>query len=270
MGKQSRRKRQRSKRPSSSTAAPPNVEEESPSTLLQKLRHADPQTRHAALIALTCTLLHPEQLSSSNNANRVVSSDILNAVRELVLNENLECAHAAAKCCANFVQFGHRRDKSQLTAGWVLVFFQRLVSCHQALTTTTTHQRKQWLAVTVQSLTALCALVEMNPLALEYISEASNTDTIEFVPLVISLVKFAKETLETASSMPRSQDQDEYIRELRYIRYESFIRHWMIIHECCKRGVPLTMQQRNGKPFIKRVHVHHFHLWLDFMPRDVS
>jgi hypothetical protein len=209
MGKQSRRKRQRSR------ARPTPTEQESPSTLLQKLRHSDSQTRHAALIALTCTLLHPEQLSCNNNNNnkskRVVSSDILNAVRELVLSNDLECAHAAAMCCVNFLQFGHRHDKDSLTAGWTLVFSQRLATCQEALSTLGT-TAKQWLALTVQCLMALCALVETNPLALDYIILDSNT-TVDNCAMLISLAKFAKETLQTTTTT-RTNDQDEYIRDI--------------------------------------------------------
>jgi hypothetical protein len=141
---------------------------------------------------------------------------MLNAIRELILHENLECAHAAATCCINFLQCGVKRDKNELTAGQTLILSQRLLQCQEAPSASHNNvpERKQWLAVTTQCLTALCVLVERNPLALPYTQKDENA--IHLVPLLLALVNFAKETFEAASAnnTSHSEEQDEYMQDI--------------------------------------------------------
>lgn len=205
MGKQSRRKRQRgNKRSSSHTTTTPD---ESSSTLLQKLRHSDARTRHAALAALNATLLNPDQLS--RQSKRVVSSQILEATRERVMDEDLECAQAAAGCLANYISFGSRQNKDELTAGWTLIFLERLKHCQEALVNPQQVQnRKQWLALTVQCQNALCVLIETNPEALERISGQA----LDLCRAMLGLLRFGQEQVESASDV--SEEEREYIQDI--------------------------------------------------------
>ena len=70
MGKQSRRKnrhRSNSRRPAEAARTDGT---ECSSTLVQKLRHADPRTRHASLTALSATLLNPDEVACSLQETR--------------------------------------------------------------------------------------------------------------------------------------------------------------------------------------------------------
>jgi hypothetical protein len=202
MGKQQRRKRQHNnngnkdnnKSASKNTsfkdeAAPP------PSTLLQRIRHADPRTRHAALAAVANTLLDPQQQLLS----KAVTPLLLQAIRERVLDSDLDVSQVAAACLANYVTLGSNNSSSSssssnssetMTAGWTLVFMGRLKQCHDNTSITlpmnhttsaatasnngkkkaqppisaiNTRVHKQWLALAVQCLRTLCSLVENNP-----------------------------------------------------------------------------------------------------------
>jgi len=250
MGKQSKRKRQRGKRPAKATT----TTDESSSTLLQKLRHADPRTRHAALAALNATLLNPDELASSSR--RVVSAQVLQATRERVMDDDLECAQTAAGCLANYVSFGSRQDKDELTAGWTLVFLQRLKQCQQALVQSQSSNRKQWVVLTAHCQHALCALIETNPEALERISN----DALDLIRTLLGLLAFGQQQVETASLM--SEQERENVKEITIYAVRTLHsvlddnielltlwlesselskEGWNMVHACCgMTGLPLA------------------------------
>ena len=179
MGKQSRRKRQRRKQNASAkepghgeattSAAVPTS---SSSTLIQRLRHADSRTRHAALV----TVLAP--LSEGKSAGAAVSISLMQAVRERVMDNDIECAQTAAECLGLYVTHQKHRET---TASWTALLLNRIGRCLQEIqsrqqdnrTTTTASSSsssvsmKRWWALTAKCLQALCGLIESNTLALE-------------------------------------------------------------------------------------------------------
>ncbi|CAB9523973.1 ribosomal large subunit biogenesis [Seminavis robusta] len=194
MGKQRRKKRQsnnnNNKKKNDQNKSSPNKSNNEPSsTLLQRIRHSDPRTRHAALAAVANTMLDP---SSNTRLPKSVTSPLLQAIRERVLDSDLDVCQVAAGCLANCVQIvaassddntttsQNQAATPTLTAGWTLVLMGRLKQCHDhvVVATTTTPPaknnnnnnnnqqkkvQKQWLALAVQCWKTLCVLTETNP-----------------------------------------------------------------------------------------------------------
>jgi hypothetical protein len=167
MGKQSRRKngsggaRNQQKEVNADDKAKSNA-------VVQQIRHADPKTRHATLIALQSTLLHP--------TNKRVSLPVLQAVREAVMDSNLDCAIEAAACLVLFLSSASNDDSSEyktVEAGWTLILLGRLEHCHQGIHTK--ESTKQWWGLSAQCLKALCFLIEGNALALERANSQNQT-----------------------------------------------------------------------------------------------
>jgi dephospho-CoA kinase len=100
MGKQSKRK---NKSKNKQAASAEGGSDAKALTLLQRLRHSDPRTRHAALAALSTTVLDAESLTKAAQSNKKVPVDLLQAIRERVMDKDLECAQAAAGCLANYI-----------------------------------------------------------------------------------------------------------------------------------------------------------------------
>jgi hypothetical protein len=190
MGKQGRRKqRQRRKQqqqPLATETASTNTAHSS-SSAVNKLRHADPKVRHAALIALQATAFQP----SKQQRQQVVALPVLQAVREQVMDNDLECAAVASECLVLYLQQQHQSDEStphnkstqqreEATSSWVTVLLGRLEQCCQhlqeaqsaeaePLNTTAKKRIKAWLAVAAPCSHALCLLIERNGSALEQI-----------------------------------------------------------------------------------------------------
>jgi len=197
------------------------------SVLLQRIRHADPRTRHAALAAVANTLLDP----SSKSLSSKLTPPLLQSIRERVLDSDLDVCQVAAGCLANYVTLlasmmntttssstSAVEQAQAMTAGWTLVLVGRLQQCYQHVTqlsniditpidpttvtdatrnTSTdkkkkhvknqtkssssnnnnlksiTKQKKQWLALAVQCLRALCILMESNPQAVGRLTVSS-------------------------------------------------------------------------------------------------
>jgi len=241
MGKHSRRKRQHSKNKSSKKQQEQenNDNHNNPSTLLAKIRHSDARTRHAALTALSATLLDPQSLQKQQTKHRAIQTELLQAVRERIMDTDLECAQAAAGCVANFCNFNQQRNKDEITAGWTVVLVGRLHQCRDALlamsddTKTTSKSSsssspKQWWAVTSQCLHALCALVESNPDALDRLTPGSSlsagvtTSTQEHcIGTLLDLLSVGTsqlQNLQQAQQKQQKKEQQEDHKELvRYI-----------------------------------------------------
>jgi hypothetical protein len=127
------------------------------STLLQRIRHADPRTRHAALAAVANTLLDPQQQQQQQGfkLSKAVTPQLLQAIRERVLDSDLDVSQVAAACLANYVtlvagSFNNNNNtnnnnstatknnstnstsnsQSTMMAGWILVVMGRLKQCH--------------------------------------------------------------------------------------------------------------------------------------------
>jgi hypothetical protein len=169
MGKQSKRKTKKGKGNQNQQQQEGDTKG---STLLQRLRHADPKTRHAALAALATTVLDPESLGKK----RKVQLNLLQAIRERVMDDDLECAQAAAGCLANYISFGQQQDQLDVTASWTVVLVERLKVCAEKLKDQP--NKKQWWALTMQCLHALCSLIETNPQALDLLTDNNSIRTL--------------------------------------------------------------------------------------------
>ena len=170
MGKQSKRKNKGKGKGKDKPTLPQQEVDTGGSTVLQRLRHADARTRHAALAALATTVLDPESLGK-----RQVKLDLLQAIRERVMDDDLECAQAAAGCLANYISYGQQENHMEVTASWTVVLMQRLKTCAEQLKNQPTNR---WLALTMQCLHALCSLIETNMHALDRLTKNNACPTI--------------------------------------------------------------------------------------------
>lgn len=193
MGKQSRRKKGKKKGVKNETQLADTVGP----TVLQRLRHADSRTRHAALAALTNTILDPERISS----NKMISIDLLQAIRERVMDNDLECAQTAAGCLSNYLR-GMDQQDHEITSGWTVIFIKRLKQCVENIKKLKTIEQqdthsnqKQWWALTMQCLCALCSLVEINHQGL--VNFVANEDSIE---ILLSILDLSSEELKKSNT----------------------------------------------------------------------
>ena len=200
MGKQSKRKNKGKDKRNLDSSLPQQETDTGGSTVLQRLRHSDARTRHAALAALATTVLDPESLGK-----RKVKLDLLQAIRERVMDEDLECAQAAAGCLANYISYGQQESHLEVTASWTIVLVQRLKSCVEQLKNKSTNR---WLALTMQCLHALCSLIETNTYALDRMTKNNS------VPTILSIVQYGTIELERNRTMASSaQPRDSLLIE---------------------------------------------------------
>lgn len=163
MGKSSRRNRRQKQKENGKGAGEPR----NPSSAVNQLRHPDPKIRHGALVALQANFLHDHSKS--------VNLQVLQAVREQVMDNNMDCASAAAECLAQYVSYADGDTHKDVMASWTLVLIGRLDKCFQALQSTPSNNSKQWYALAAPCLRALCKLIEMNELALEQMNAQRQT-----------------------------------------------------------------------------------------------
>jgi len=197
MGKKTRRNNKRPKGQNKTKAAPyqndPSLKSNSQDpAVLQRIRHADPRTRHAALAAVANSLLDVSSLKLPPQ----VTAPLLQAIRERLLDADLDVCQVAAGCLANCVTIlaaetdsttkgsmapptilKRLEELETLSAGWIIVLVGRLQQCYAQFvlllnentgsktTQQQKKQQKQWLALAVQCWRALCVLVETNPKA---------------------------------------------------------------------------------------------------------
>eukprot|EP00934_Nitzschia_sp_Nitz4_P002357 Nitzschia sp. Nitz4//scaffold129_size63868//47726//49588//NITZ4_006203-RA/size63868-processed-gene-0.62-mRNA-1//1//CDS//3329534917//2357//frame0 len=184
MGKQGKRKqrqKRKQKQPIPDGTADAAAQPLNPSSAIHQLRHADSHVRLNALVALQATLLRP-------SGSKRININVMQAVREQVMDANLECASSAADCLAQYLSLPNLQElASATTAGWVLVFITRLNQCLQAIQgkSQNNNKLKQWYAVAAPSLRALAKLIETNPLALDQL----NTQIDTFLATVLGLLQ---------------------------------------------------------------------------------
>ena len=196
MGKAGRRKKNRQKRKQQLNADPISTTTSgidgtlatisNPTSAVQRLRHPDPKIRHASLVALQASVL--SQLHC--NAGKPISKKVLQAVREQVTSNDLECAAVAAECLAQYLAGVTHSQKTeaqkQTTASWALVLLGKLNECRAALLEQQQQSqevnskglsknqrkkaekiRKRWYAIAAPCFVALCHLIEDNGHALD-------------------------------------------------------------------------------------------------------
>ena len=186
MGKQGRRKQRQKRKQQALLNKNSDRPSVNPSSAIHQLRHADPKIRHAALVAMQATVL-------DHASKRAVSLPVLEAIREQVMDQNLECASAAAECLAQYFSLGSCRYP-EATASWTLVLLNRLEYCHQtirqhqqqqSMNNNNNHSLKQCYALASPCARTLCKLVEMNELALDRL----NSQTQAFLTTTIGLLQ---------------------------------------------------------------------------------
>ena len=137
-----------------------------PQSAVHRLRHADPKVRHGALVALQASVLSQLHCGSHNQHKQnqqqnqhkqkqnppAISMKVLQAVREQVTSNDLECSAVAADCLAQYLTAisedtnHHNRNSDehkQITASWALVLLGRLDDCRTALTEIMEQQQQQ-------------------------------------------------------------------------------------------------------------------------------
>jgi hypothetical protein len=174
MGKQNRRKqrnRSNTKDGTSNDEDKSDDKAKNPASIMLRLRHVDPKIRHASMVALQTTLLHP--------TNKRVNIQVIQAVREHVMDSNLECASAAAECLVLYLNIASDNNNSNehnlITASWTLILIGRLENCHQGIQDNKSKSIRQWYALAVPCLQALFKLIETNELALERMNTKKDT-----------------------------------------------------------------------------------------------
>lgn len=189
MGKQGRKKqRQKHRKQPHTNESPDNPASTSsrpavnPASAIHQLRHADPKIRQNALVALQATVLH--------NSSKRVSVEVLQAVREQVMDANLECASAAAECLAQYLSYTPNIEHQAVTtASWTPVLIVRLEQCLKAIQMKADNKVKLWYAVAAPCTKALCKLVELNERALEQIiMNTSTMQTDSFLATILGIL----------------------------------------------------------------------------------
>ena len=152
MGKQ-RRSKKRSKR------APKDERKQSESlsgpAIVQRIRHGDARVRHAAITAISGnTKIHPS---------------CLQAVRDCLLDKDLECAVAASECLTLYLQNADP-DKldHQSTAGRLVVLAGRLRECGLRSSDASIDSASciQWFKLASRCIQCIVVLLEVNDVAM--------------------------------------------------------------------------------------------------------
>ena len=235
MGKAGRRKKNRQKRKEQLSSDPIHATVDdnvsniivNPQSAVHRLRHADPKVRHAALVALQASVLSQARCAS----HKPVSMKVLQAVREQVTSNDLECSAVAADCLAQYLlsissstkNANNSDQQKQTVASWALVLLGRLEDCRKALEEQRQQQqeaakanatisknqqkkaektKKRWYAVSAPCLIALCQLIEDNGYALDQINLQKKT----FVQVVFGLLSLECENAKLAKSTSSLDD----------------------------------------------------------------
>ena len=226
MGKLSKRKNKGKSK--NSQAQIKDTVEASGSSVLQRLRHSDARTRHAALAALMTSILDPELLQQ-----RKVKLELLQTIRERVMDDDLECAQLAAGCLANYASFGQQDQRLEVTASWIVVLLQRLKTCTEQLQSQPTDQ---WLALTMQCLSALCSLIETNTKALDRFTKGNN------IPIIISCLEFGRVEFERKLTVSHATPR-EYSLVENMVIYAA-----RVLHSALDDNIELLDQWKSNDP----------------------
>jgi hypothetical protein len=200
-----------------------------PHSAVQKLRNPDPKIRHSALVALQASVI-----SQLNCSSRPINMKVLQAVREQVTSNDLECSAVAADCLAQYLSVTssikkqgstdeQQQQHKETTASWALVLLGRLDDCREALLLISPQSqsqsgeqqgsssallpqsknqikkrekiRKQWYAVAAPCFRALCCLIEDNGSALDCINLQKKT----FVEVIFGMLSLEVVQVQTTT-----------------------------------------------------------------------
>ena len=115
---------------------------------------------------------------------------VLQAVREQIMDRDMNCASAAAECLAQYVSYSDGDKHKDIMASWTLILIARLDQCHQAIQVDP-NNAKQWYALAAPALRAMCKLIEINELALEQLNTQKQTFLSTMFGLLQSVVSQA-------------------------------------------------------------------------------
>eukprot|EP00522_Entomoneis_paludosa_P015485 CAMPEP_0172443650 /NCGR_PEP_ID=MMETSP1065-20121228/3881_1 /TAXON_ID=265537 /ORGANISM="Amphiprora paludosa, Strain CCMP125" /LENGTH=710 /DNA_ID=CAMNT_0013193959 /DNA_START=34 /DNA_END=2166 /DNA_ORIENTATION=- len=182
-GRKNRQKRQKDKQ----AQGPPDDDDGATATggssMLQKIRHSDPQTRLAALTAL----VHHNYI-----VNPQESVTLWQAVREQVMDRNLTVATAAVTCLEDVVvrSPSASSDMDLTTAGWYLILLGRAQEAYTQVTASTTEassmsstKKDQWISLALACLSALVCLVQENTVVTERLERTASLRRDSFAML---------------------------------------------------------------------------------------
>jgi hypothetical protein len=179
MGKKTKARRRGGKSKAPDVGVETVVPTTGPAVTIQRIRHADATTRHAALSACLHT-----QFSVNNLSKKTVAVPLLTSIREQIMNDgDQECAALAAACLSNYVQYCPTQDQA-LTAGWMVLLTGRLQQCLEQITVATSltstadsKKRTKYLILTQQCLQCTVSLLENNPVALNRLLPSQTLQT---------------------------------------------------------------------------------------------
>ena len=105
MGKQRRRKNGKNGKKEKSTVITDTdkgtCKSTGSSSLINKIRHGDARVRHGALSGLSATIFSPESLSKNKN----IKEELIQAMAERIMDDDVPCALCAVGCIANYILF---------------------------------------------------------------------------------------------------------------------------------------------------------------------
>ena len=293
MGKHKNRNRRgkSSQKSSNDQKKKKNVGEESSlanaPVILIKLRHADPQTRLAALTAL---LHRPTTIRSNNSKTKSPSSTstqqqqdlmVFQAVREQVMDSNLTVASVAAACLEAYcrqqaacVVFDDTTDHNAdfATAGWYLVLLGRVQEGYQHVVASrlepndnhnhnhnseTATQQTQWLSLVVASLSAMTCLVQENPIVTERLERTPSLRHDSFD----MLWKWCSWTVSSSywnEDDDPQQAQQQQAPQQRHVLQEHVTHLWHVLVEDNPQVVQPWYQERPEEATRILSHVYHW------------
>lgn len=160
MGKHKRTKR-REKKKVKESGSKENQALKGPA-IVQRIRHSDNRTRHAALTAIT--------------GHTKLQSATLQAVRDCLADKDIECAIAATQCLVMYLQGCSPENMNhQVSAGWLIILVGRLKECYdrtEGLDGTASNQL--WTRLASVCTQCIVVLVEVNNIALDRLIPDSN------------------------------------------------------------------------------------------------
>ena len=238
--------------------------------ILTKLRHADPQTRLAALTALLHRPTTTTRRSNNNNKTKSPSSTstqqqqdlmVFQAVREQVMDSNLTVASVAAACLEAYcheqaacVVDNTDNTTDFATAGWYLVLLGRVQEGYRHVVASrlepndnhhSNHnhnhnndpakQQTQWLSLVVACFSAMTCLVQENPIVTERLERTPSLRHDSFD----MLYKWCSWTVSSASSFQYDDDDPQ-----RHVLQEHVTHLWHVLVEDNPQVVQPWYQER--------------------------
>jgi hypothetical protein len=108
MGKQSRRHKNHKKHNQAGNGAiraKGNAAPLSKLNIVNKIRHGDVRVRHGALSALSTTTFSPEHLSKNGTNKSIIGMELIKAIAERILDDDVPISSCALGCIGNYVIF---------------------------------------------------------------------------------------------------------------------------------------------------------------------